>query len=142
MPDGRGSEFEDMSDEELIAAMTPAISSSIHACYYRVLGLANVPWNISPIERFMELNAQGAGIFLGEIEPVYVDERLHIWLWKNCDISEGHGITFNLYVGGLADSANTYFTRKYWWKLYLLRGMMEKSLEIEPEVFRVREYLG
>lgn len=141
MPNGRGKEFEDMSDDELLAAMTPAISSSIHACYYRTSGLANVPWNIKPVERFMKLNAEGKGIFYGEVEPVKITDRIHIWMWKNCDVSEGRGITYNVHVGGLTNSVNTYFVRKYWWKAYVIRGMMEKTLGLEPEILRAREYL-
>ena len=140
MPNGRGKEFEVMDDETLVKAMTPPISSAIHACYYRVLGQASVPWNIKPVERFIQLNAEGKGKFFGEIVPIIMTDSVHFFLWKNCDVSDGHGITYNVYIWGIAKGKNCVFTRKYWWKMYL-RAEVEKSLGLKPQSLRLREYL-
>lgn len=141
MPDGRGEEFNQMDDETLIKAMTPPISSAIHACYYRILGQASVPWNIKPVERFIQLNAEGKGKFFGEIVPIIMTNRIRLFLWKNCDVSEGHGISYNVYVWGWANGKNTVLTRKYWIKAYVVRSKIESDFGLEPMSLRLREYL-
>lgn len=141
MPDGRGKEFEDMDDNTLIRAMTPPISSAIHACYYRVLGQSSLPWNIKPVERFIQLNTEGKGNFFGEIVPIVMNDTFRLFMWKGCDVSEGHGITYNAYVWGLTNGKNCVFTRKYWWKGYLLRGAVEESFGLKPMTLRPREYI-
>ncbi|GAH26054.1 unnamed protein product [marine sediment metagenome] len=141
MPDGRGKEFEAMDDETLINAMTPPISSAIHACYYRSLGQASVPWNIKSVERFIQLNTEGKGKFFGEIAPLIMNDKFHLFLWKNCDVSEGHGITYNVYVWGLTNGVNVVFSRRYFWKMYFIRGAVEESLGLKPMTLRPREYI-
>lgn len=141
MPDGRGEEFEEMDDETLIEAMTPPISSAIHACYYRILGQASVPWNIKPVERFIQLNTEGQGKFFGEIVPIVMTDKVRLFMWKNCDVSEGHGVTYDTYVWGSTNSINTILSRRYFWKMYVIRGMAEKQLALEPESLRPREYI-
>lgn len=141
MPNGRGKEFELMDDETLVKAMTPPISSAIHACYYRSLGQASVPWNIKSVERFIKLNTEGKGKFFGEIVPIIMTDKLHLFLWENCDVSEGHGINYDTYVWGLTDGINVILSRRYFWKMYFIRGMAEKTLGLSPQSLRVRKYL-
>ena len=141
MPNGRGKEFEAMDDTTLVEAMTPPISSAVHACYYRILGQASVPWNLKSVERFIKLNTEGKGKFFGEIVPIIMNDKFHLFLWKNCDVSNGHGITYSVYVSGLTNGVNVGFTRRYFWKMYFVRGMVEKSLAIQPESLRIRKYI-
>ncbi len=134
-------EFDAMDDATFIKAITPSMESVITACFYRVLGQSSLPFSIEQVERFINLNVGGKGKYSGELVPIIVDERFRLYLWKNCDVSDGHGITYNVYVWGIPGMKNSVFTRKYWWGAYVIRSTVEKQLNLKPESLRIREYL-
>jgi hypothetical protein len=133
-------EFDAMDDATFVDAMTPPMESVITACFYRVLGQSSLPFNIKQIERF--INLQGKNIYGGDLVPIVSTNQLHLYLWKNCDVSHGHGITFNVYVWGIPNARNTVFTRKYWWGCYVLRSKIESILKVPSESLRIREKIS
>jgi hypothetical protein len=141
MPNGRGQKFESMDDDTFLAAITPAMDSVLTAVFYRVLGQSSLPWNIKYIERFMKLSVDGKTNYHGEVVPILVNDRIHLYLWKKCDISAGHGLTTNIHVWGFKNGGNSVFTRKYWFKAYVIRSKIESSLNLQPMSLRLREYL-
>jgi len=135
-------DFDGMTDEELVKALTPIVRSAINANYYRILGQTSLPIPIEVIERYVKLDQP----FYGELIPIWTRKRVHGFLWKDCDVSNGGGITFDIYVWGVTSDAlfrpveirNTIFTRKYWWKMYFLRSLIETTLKLKPESLRFR----
>lgn len=133
-------EFDAMDDATFVAAMTPPMESVITACFYRVLGQSSLPFNIKQIERY--INLQGQIKYGGELVPIVSTGTMHLYLWKDCDISGGKGITFNLYVWGVPGARNSVFTRKYWWGMYILRSKAESTLGLPSEFLRLREHVS
>lgn len=142
MAEYRGHEFDEMDDDTFLAAITPAMDSVLTAVFYRVLGQSSLPWNIKHIERFMQLSIAGKTRYGGEIVSVMVNDQIHLYLWKNCDISAGHGLTTNIHVWGLKNGSNSVFTRKYWWAAYILRSQVEQKLSLKSNSLRIREHIG
>jgi hypothetical protein len=132
-------QFDVMDDAAFVAAMTPPMESVITACFYRVLGQSSLPFNIKQIERFISL--QGQIKYGGELVPIVKNEILHLYIWKNCDVSGGKGITFNVYVWGIPGGRNCIFTRKNWWGAYIIRSKMETSFGLPNESLSIMKHL-
>lgn len=132
-------QFDAMDDATFVAAMTPPMESVITACFYRIFGQSSLPFDIRQIERFISL--QGQIKYGGELVPIVKNKMLHLYLWKDCDISGGKGITFNVYVWGVPGGRNSIFTRRYWWGAYVLRSKAETTLGIPNESLSVRQHI-
>jgi len=125
-----GKELPEMTDEELIEALTPIIRSTVNANYYRVLGITSLPFDIRDVERYIVLQTEGKGEFFGETEDRLEKGRARWFIWRDCDVSKGHGITFSMHVWGRVGGINTVFTRTGFYKMYLLRSKIESVLRL------------
>ena len=145
MVEYRGHEFDAMDDQTFLDAITPAMDSVLTAVFYRVLGQSSLPWNIKYIERFIQLNTAPLQLnttYGGELVPIVVNDHIHVYLWKNMDVSNGHGIKTDIHVWGLNKGGNAVFTRKYWWAAYILRTQVEQQLSLKQNTLRLREHIG
>ena len=150
-------DWDKLSDKELVDALTPILRSIINACYYRVLGQASIQVPIEVIERYIDISTHGKTPFYGEKKevvtptPMVWKKYVRILLWKDCDVSNGKGLTTDIWVWGFTSEGfkrlrkfmtkerNTVFTRKYWWKCYVIRGTIENALGLKPNALRLRE---
>lgn len=138
-----------MGDDDFIKSMSFVMNAAIGSTYYRLLGLSMLPIPLEHVERYIRLSEEGMtgyGGKLVELKPLGVRPEIIMRgvSWKNCDVSKGFNLTFDLYVGGLAMKRrpgtlqNTVFARKYWWKLYLVRSLSEGLLRVPPGTLRLR----
>ena len=132
-------QFDAMDNAAFVEAMASPMESVITACFYRILGQSSLPFNIKQIERFISL--QGQIKYGGDLIPIVKNELLHLYLWKDCDVSGGKGITFNVYVWGVPGARNSIFTRKYWWGAYIIRSQVETHLGLPNESLSIRNKL-
>lgn len=123
--------LEELSDEDFVKALTPSVEATITAAYYRVMGQASLPFNISIIERYLSLEQPFKGNII-----VLRENNTHLLLWENIDITKGYeALLTDLYVWGYKDGQNVVMTRKGFWRCYVLRGRAEKLLGLPRGTF-------
>lgn len=115
------------------------------ACYYRVLGQASLPFPIAEITEFIEAEVKGLGRFGGRIH--WRQQRPALWWydWEGINMSAPgavNPIKFDMHIWGRPAGRNSVFTRVGFWRAYLVRSTIERSLGLKPGTLRTRFDIG
>lgn len=122
---------------EIVDRLQPPMNSIVMATWYRTLGINSIHTGIDSVKEFIRANDNPYG---GELKEVNSGPIIELHKWKDINISKSgasNPITFNAWIYGR--DINTVFTREKFYDLHLVRGAVERRLDLEPGSIEVVE---